>query len=118
VIDKIILRFVLGGVIGWIVEDILAPQLPGAWRGVPFRPIYGLGAVLSTKNYIWNLVSVIVIEEFAGEVTDLWSYDDGITRYVKLENSLLFALAMTAIAYIVPYEGEKTPLIKNKTDHA
>lgn len=96
-------RFVLGALAGWLLESVTAPELPGAFPHLPVRPIYGFGLVIASRNYLYNLVFVIILEHVAGMETDLWRYDDGLTPYVRLEYSIIFAAVMTVVAHALPY---------------
>lgn len=101
-------RFLLGAVAGWIIEQMVAPDLPGAFPGLPLRPIYGVGLLLASQNYLYNLILVIVLEQVVGMETDLWHYEGALTPYIRLEYSLVFAAVMTAAAYLMPYPEMST----------
>lgn len=92
-------RFVIGGILGYLWERKVAPDLPGALP-IPFRPIYGCGAAAAGSSYADNCYRATVLEALAhSQRPDLWNYDESdpltITKAVKGDNMAAFGAAMT-----------------------
>jgi hypothetical protein len=110
-------RFLLGGVAGWIWERLSSPNLPGALKGIPFRPIYGFGAAVAQGSLSRNLILSMAFEQLAAlKYGDgaLWSYDvDDVLTFnhaVDPRNSVLFGLAMSVFDAGASYV--KGPILK------
>lgn len=94
-------KFILGGLAGYLWESVYAPHLKGTLPGVPFRPIYGVGAAIASKDFDRNFILSICAEQL-GNKNHAWHYDTtnplAVNENVKLPNNVLFGVAMTKFA--------------------
>lgn len=90
--------FIIGGALGGMIEHFCGVE-SGAFGF--FRPIYGLGAALTGRNFILNFAIVSVLEFMGGEIFNrdntLWDYSDDqlAIRSWSPANCLGFAAAAT-----------------------
>lgn len=102
-------RFILGSVLGYAWEKLVAPDLPGATR-LPVRPIYGLGAVFARSSFSENCFIATALEAVAhNQNPSLWNYDESdpltVSNAVKADNMAKFGLAMTLANNILKKAG-------------
>lgn len=94
-------RFLIGGLAGYIYERIKNPKLKGAFPGVPFRPIYGVGSCLASSDYSKNVAMSMALEQLGHtrNKRKLWAYPvDNVVCYseaVDPRNNVLFGVAMS-----------------------
>jgi hypothetical protein len=98
-VNPVIGRFVLGSILGFIWEKMVAPDLPGAIPA-PVRPIYGVGAVLATRDLKTNCQKALAAELVAHKMNpSLWNYDTEhpltVNQAVRADYNLAFGSAMT-----------------------
>lgn len=93
-------KFLVGGLVGYLWERVYAPSLPGSLPGVPFRPIYGVGAVLASDNFSSNVLTSMAAERLGNSKKKHWSYDKAdalvLDEDIDLRNSVAFGVAMSA----------------------
>lgn len=99
--------FALGATVGRLWEGLHAPSLQGASPG-PLRPIYGVGALLSTPDFLTNLAVVAFVEQRAGLIWPCWDYTGmatSVTRFVRADYSLVMANIMTRWSLASKYDA-------------
>jgi uncharacterized membrane protein len=112
---ELVSDFLIGSVSGAVWESIALDDPNGMPDFALFRPVYGLGAMVSRtlsgsfiNRFVTALIEVVILEEIAGRVCakigcaqwDYSSHGDALTRYVRVSYSLIFALCMTIYSYI------------------
>lgn len=78
--STLIVRFVVGGLLGWMVERIYRRTTNFGFLDIPFLPIYGFGCVLSgmCKGNPLLLILCVIFLETIGLTIDpaLWDYSN------------------------------------------
>lgn len=76
--STLVSRFVIGGVLGWMIERIYRRTTDFGFLGIPFLPIYGIGCVLSglCRGKPFSLLVCVILIETIGLAIDpkLWDY--------------------------------------------
>lgn len=101
-------RFLIGGLLGWIIERIYRGKPNFGFLNIPFLPIYGLGAVLSgcfKGSPLFFLISVIMAETIGLTIDPtLWNYESEKVRVGPAcsgKHLLYFLLLSICFEYVV-----------------